>query len=120
NTRGIRLRGGLSTRVSARFATTTTNCRHVFAIPTHCHAALSAGVSCFGRIEFVRGALGMRRPTALTGDFALLFTVHRGEAAIAATPCRCGRALASSEVLRATVLLAAKRGAIVVARSIRH
>jgi hypothetical protein len=70
----------LTRALTARFATTASNGRHVLAIPAHRHAALTASRACFSGIEFVRRALGMGSSAALASDFLLLRLVHRGKA----------------------------------------
>jgi hypothetical protein len=57
--------------------------RHVFAIATHGLTTLPPGVARFIGVEFVRGALRMRRLPTLARDLALLAAIHRREAPIA-------------------------------------
>src|SRR5688500_18707376 len=66
--------------VAARLAALATDGRHVLAVAAHRLAALPPSRSSLVRVELVRGALLVRRATALAGDLALPFRVHRGEA----------------------------------------
>src|SRR2546429_3539860 len=114
--------------MTARFATATTDGRHVVAIAADGNTALAARVARFRRIELVRRTFGMRRLATLAGDLALLRSIHRSESTVA--PCACAgrgllRAIARDFALTFAVAsrathVAAIRQAIVVAWSIRH
>jgi hypothetical protein len=79
--------------VTAGFAAAPSDGRHVFAIPAHGDAALSARVACLARIEFVCGPLGVGRASTLARDLALLLTIHRSETAVASAARLSGSAL---------------------------
>ena len=69
--------------MTASLAAATSDRGHVLAIAAHGDATFASRFARFARVEFVRGALGMRRLSTLARDFLLLRAVHRCESAVA-------------------------------------
>jgi hypothetical protein len=106
--------------VTARFPAASSDHRHMLPIAADGLAALAAGVSRFVRIEFVRGALCMRRFPTLARDLALLAAIHRRETTVASPTATALHVTVRRD--RCVTLLAVDRfvNAIVVAWSVRH
>jgi hypothetical protein len=80
--RRLVMEGGFS--MVGRLTAPAADLGHVAPVPAHGLAAASAGLGGLLGIELVGGPLPVRRPASFTGDLALFFRVHRGEAASAA------------------------------------
>src|SRR5579885_3734415 len=86
--------------MSAGLAAAAADGRHVLAIPAHGNAALAARLAGFARVEFVRGALCVRRLSALARDLFLLVAIHGRKAAVAPRALRRSGLVAAGAALQ--------------------